>query len=196
MLKKKIIGFMLILFALNCFAQEPEGWYNGKPVLEIKFKGLQNIETSELDEIFKSYKKKPFSDELYWEILQKIYALDYFTDIVPTAIPADDKYQYVFLEFTVKEKPAVKNIVFTGNNNIRKADLLSAVKVKTGDIFNEVNIKNAERALKDFYIEKGFTKAEISSKTSEDKEKNSVNVEFFIKEGKTSVITKILFEEN
>ena len=196
MLKKKIIGFMLILFALNCFAQEPEGWYNGKPVLEIQFKGLQNISSSELDEIFKSYKKKPFSDELYWEILQKVYALDYFTDIVPKAIPADDKYQYVFLEFIVKEKPAVNSIVFKGNNNIRKADLLSAVKVKKGDIFNEVNIKNAERALKDFYIEKGFTKAEISSKTSEDKEKNSVNVEFFIKEGKTSVITKILFEGN
>ena len=196
MLKKKIVGFMLILFALNCFTQEPEGWYNGKPVLEIQFKGLQNIASSELDEIFKSYKKKPFSDELYWEILQKIYALDYFTDIVPKAIPADDKYQYVFLEFIVKEKPAVNNIAFTGNSNIRKADLLSAIKVKKGDIFNEVNIKNAERALKDFYIEKGFTKAEISSKTSEDKEKNNINVEFFIKEGKTSVITKILFEGN
>ena len=196
MLKKKIIGFMLILFALNCFAQEPEGWYNGKPVLEIKFKGLQNIEASELDEIFKSYKKKPFSDELYWEILQKIYALDYFTDIVPTAIPADDKYQYVFLEFTIKEKPAVKDVVFIGNNNIRKADLLSAIKVKKGDIFNEVNIKNAERALKDFYTEKGFTKAEISSKTTEDKTKNSVNVEFYVIEGRMSVITKILFEGN
>ena len=196
MLKKKIIGFMLILFALNCFAQEPDGWYNGKPVLDIKFKGLQNIGTSELDEIFKSYKKQPFSDELYWEILQKIYALDYFTDIVIKAIPADDKRQYVFLEFTVKEKPAVKNIIFTGNNNIRKADLLSAIKLKTGDIFNEVNIKNAERALKDFYIEKGFAKAEITSTTTEDKEKNNINVEFFIKEGKKSVITKILFEGN
>ena len=196
MLKKKIIGFMLILFALNCFAQEPEGWYNGKPVLEIQFKGLQNIASSELDEIFKSYKKKPFSDELYWEILQKIYALDYFTDIVPKAIPADDKYQYVFLEFIVKEKPAVNNIAFTGNSNIRKADLLSAIKVKKGDIFNEVNIKNAERALKDFYIEKGFAKAEITSTTTEDKEKNNINVEFFIKEGKKSVITKILFEGN
>ncbi|MGI5066590.1 outer membrane protein assembly factor BamA [Treponema putidum] len=196
MLKKKIIGFILILFALNCFAQEPEGWYNGKPVLEIQFKGLENIEASELDEIFKSYKKKPFSDELYWEILQKIYALDYFTDIVPKAIPADDKYQYVFLQFTVKEKPAIKDIIFIGNNNVRKADLLSSIKLKKGDIFNEINVKNAERTLKAFYIEKGFTKAEITSKISEDKEKNSINVKFSVNEGKMSVISKILFEGN
>ncbi|WP_253678105.1 outer membrane protein assembly factor BamA [Treponema sp. OMZ 788] len=196
MLKKKIVGFILFLFVLNCFAQEPEGWYNGKPVLEIKFKGLQNIEASELDEIFKSYKKKTFSDDLYWEILQKIYALDYFTDIVPKAIPADEKYNSVFLEFIVKEKPAVKDIVFIGNSNIKKSDLLSAINIKKGDIFNEINVKNAERALKDFYIEKGFTKAEIASNTSEDKEKNSIKVEFSVKEGKVSVINKILFEGN
>ena len=196
MLKKKIVGLILVLFALTCFSQQTESWYNGKPVIGIQFKGLQNMTASALEEIFKSYKKKPFSDELYWEILQKIYALDYFTDIVPKAIPADDKYQSVFLEFTVKEKPAVKDIVFMGNNNVRKTDLLSAIKIKKGDIFNEVNIKNAERALKEFYIEKGFTKAEITSATTENKEKNNVNIEFTVKEGKISVISKILFEGN
>jgi len=40
MLKKKIVGFMLILFALNCFTQEPEGWYNGKPVLVVPLNDL------------------------------------------------------------------------------------------------------------------------------------------------------------
>lgn len=196
MFKKKIIGLVLAVFALACFTQEPEGWYNGKPVIGIQFKGLQNVESSELDEIFKAYKKKPFSEEIYWEILQKIYAFDYFSDIVPKAIPADDKYQSVLLEFVVKEKPAVKDIIFKGNNNIRKADLLSAIKVKKGDIFNEINVKNAERALKDHYIGKGFTKVEITSKTIDDKEKNSVNIEFSINEGKMSVISKILFEGN
>ena len=112
MLKKKIIGLLFFLFAFACFSQSSEGWYNGKPLLGVQFKGLQNISISELDEIFKSYKKQAFSDELYWEILQKIYALDYFTDIVPKAIPADEEYSAVFLEFTVKEKPYISNILF------------------------------------------------------------------------------------
>lgn len=196
MLKKKILGLVFFLFAIACFAQVSEGWYNGKPLLGVQFKGLQNISVSELDEIFKSYKKQAFSDELYWEILQKIYALDYFTDIVPKAIPADDEYTSVFLEFTVKEKPYINTILFKGNNQLRSSDLLSAINLKKGDIFNETNLKNAERTLKDFYKSKGFSKAEVDSKYTENKEKNNLDVEFSVKEGKMSVITKILFEGN
>ena len=58
-----------------------------------------------MDGIFDSFKGKPFSDATYSEILQKLYALDYFSDIVPKAVPADSDYQYVRLEFEVTEKP-------------------------------------------------------------------------------------------
>ena len=196
MLKKKIIGLLFFLFAFACFSQSSEGWYNGKPLLGVQFKGLQNISISELDEIFKSYKKQAFSDELYWEILQKIYALDYFTDIVPKAIPADEEYSAVFLEFTVKEKPYISNILFKGNYQLKNSDLMSAISLKKGGVFNETNLKNAERTLKEFYKSKGFSKAEIYSKYTENKEKNNINIEFTVSEGKMSVITKILFEGN
>ncbi len=194
---KKIIALMMTFFiALVCFAQE-DGWYNDKPIVRVEFKGLSSIDESELDEIFKSYKGKPFSDELYWEILQKIYALDYFTsEIEPTALPADDKYSSVILEFKVIEKPSIKSIVFKGYNNVGRGALKSAIKIEKGDIYNEAMMKNDIIAIKKLYIEKGYTKAEVTGEAITNEEDNTVNVEFTIKEGKRSVISSIKFEGN
>ncbi len=196
MLKKGIICIMLLTFAVICFAQPAEGWYNGKPIVSIQFKGLNSVDSTELDEIFKPYKGKPFSDEIYWEVLNKIYSLDYFKDISPKALPADNEYKSVFLEFEVVEKPAVKDIVFIGNEKIRKSALLSASSLKKGDIYNEIAMQNDIRAIKAHYAEKGYGSAEISGKPIENKENNSIVIEYTIKEGKLSVITKISFEGN
>ncbi|WP_038095928.1 outer membrane protein assembly factor BamA [Treponema pedis] len=196
MLKKKVAFIILAAVTISCFAQAAEGWYNGKSIVNIQFKGLHTVNSAELDEVFKQYKGKPFSDDLYWEILQKIYALDYFNNIESKALPADNEYSSVYLEFVVTEKPAVKNIVFVGINQVGKSDLLSAASLKKGDIYNEAAMQNDTRAIKAKYVEKGFTKAEVSAKAVEDKENNAVTIEYTVTEGKMSVITAIKFEGN
>ncbi len=186
---------MALFISFVCFSQE-NNWYNGKPIIKIEFKGLTSIEEVELDEIFKPYKGKSFSDEVYWEILQKIYALDYFTDIVPTALPADNEYSSVILEFKVVEKPSVKSVIFKGYYNVGRGTLNSAVKVKKGDIYNETLMKNDVTTLKNLYVSKGYAKAEITAKAIKNEKDNNVTVEFTIKEGKMSVISAINFEGN
>lgn len=196
MLKKITITILLLIIAITCFAQAPENWYKDKPILNISFKGLNSISEMELNEIFKPYKKKLFTDEIYWEILQKIYALDYFTDIKPKALPADNEYSSVLLEFEVIEKPSIKNIVFKGNNKIGKSSLQSAITIKKGDIYSEANMKNAVNSIKAYYLEKGYTKATASAAAIPDEQDNTVTIEYTIEEGKMSVISKILFEGN
>ncbi len=193
---KKIITVVMALFITFAVFAKDETWYNGKPIVDVEFKGLKSIGSAELHEIFKPYKGKLFSDEIYWEILQKIYALDYFTDIVPKALPADADYSSVLLEFDITEKPSVEKIVYKGYNRIRKGSLDSAIKTQKGDIFSEDLMKNDALLLKEFYISKGYAKAEISVEAVENKKNNTVTVEFTIKEGKQSVISSIEFEGN
>ena len=50
MLKRWIIGLVLLIAAALCFAQPAEGWYNDKPIVSINFKGLRSVNSSELDE--------------------------------------------------------------------------------------------------------------------------------------------------
>lgn len=196
MLKKGIIGVFLLIIAVLCFAQPAESWYNDKPIVGINFKGLKSVSSTELDEIFKPYKGKLFSNDIYWEVLNKIYALDYFTDIKPKATPADNEYRSVYLEFEVTEKPSVKDIVFKGNEKMRKSALLSAATLKKGDIYNEASMQNDVQAIKAYYVEKGYGSAEVSGKAVEDKETNTVTIEYTVKEGKISVVAKIMFEGN
>ena len=108
MLKKNVILiFLMSMLGLFLFAQVQEDWYKDKEIVSFKFKGLRAVQASDLSGIFSKYKGQKFSDEIYLEILQHLYDLDYFIDIQPQAVPADPSYSYVRLEFFFVEKPFV-----------------------------------------------------------------------------------------
>lgn len=133
---------MLIFIGGLGFSQTKEDWYQDKPIRGIVYKGLRSVNRTELDGLFLSYIGKPFNDERYWEILQKLYALEYFKEVTPVALPGDESRESVLLEFTVIEKPLIKNIVFIGNKKLRASTLLEQITLKEGDIYQEAQGKN------------------------------------------------------
>lgn len=195
MLKKVIAVTALMLSVCFLWAQIPDNWYESKPIASIVFQGLKSVSKTEMDGIFDSFKGKPFSDATYSEILQKLYALDYFSDIVPKAVPADSDYQYVRLEFEVTEKPVITLIKITGNYQILRGDLLSKIVLKKGDIYNEIKKNADEQTLKNYYIEKGYASATVSSSVS-DSPQGGVILEFTITEGKQTIVSEVSFQGN
>ncbi len=190
------IALTLMLFlAFGLGAQTAEDWYQDKPIRAVTFDGLKNVSETELSGIFSAYSGKKFSDDLYWEILQKLYALEYFDEITPLALPGDKDRNTVLLQFTVKEKPVIGKISFSGQDRIRKGDLLSKVTLKEGDIYNELKSRADERAIRDYYLEKGYANARVSSSTTQEKD-GSFTLLFTISEGKQTVISSISFEGN
>jgi len=197
MLKKNIILiFLMSMFCFSIFAQIAEDWYKDKEIVSFKFKGLRAVQTSDLSGIFSKYKGKKFSDEIYLEILQHLYDLDYFIDIQPEAVPADPTYSYVRLEFYFVEKPFVKKIKFTGNNAVRVGTLLEKCSLKKDSIYNEDKLHQDTLSLRAFYLEKGYSNINVKTNIEEDKEDNSVSVEYVISEGMQTVVSKIFFEGN
>lgn len=192
--KCTLLLILLIIGGL-CFSQTNENWYQGKPIQAIQYKGLQSVSSSELGGLFSSYKGKPFTDERYWEILQKLYALEYFTEITPVALPADINNEGVILEFTVIEKPVVRKVVFIGNRQIRASALLEQVTLKEGDIYNEIRAKQDERAIRDHYFTEGYASMRVSFEAVDNGD-NSVNLNFTIEEGRQTVISEIKFSGN
>ncbi len=190
---------LLLLFSLvlsgMLFSQTGGEWYQNKPIRQITFEGLRSVDKGELNGLFGSYVGKPFSDERYWEILQKLYALEYFDDIAPIALPGDPDKKTVLLQFTVKEKPVVRKIVFIGNKQIRPSELLEKISLKQGDIYNELKARMDERAVREHYLTKGFasSRVTVSQVVNEDK---SINLTFTVEEGKKTVVSSINFEGN
>ena len=62
---------------------ESSDWYYDKLIKSVSFKGLNSVDTKDVDGVVSSYVGKRFTDELFAEMLDRIYALEYFDDVSP-----------------------------------------------------------------------------------------------------------------
>ena len=190
---RKILAGILLFCAIAAYAQEE--WYIGKPIKDFTFTGLQSVSSNELTALVQPYVGSDFSLELFWEIQEKLYALDYFESIESNALPADEQSSVV-VEFIVKEKPTVADIVLEGNRQLRRAEILEKVLIKEGDMVTQVQLNADANAVASLYLEKGFTEARITGSLEPGKEGNTVEVRFRIVEGVQTAIRAIAFSGN
>lgn len=199
--RKIYIRFVLSLFivlgaslSVSAEKSEDEGWFWGKTISEITFDGLKNVKRSELAGITNGFIGRPFTEEVYTDLSDRLYSLDMFDDITPFAKHDPKTADKILLVFQVKERPVVQSIRFSGNSKIRNGELRDAVAVKTGDIFVESKVLLDERALRDVYLKKGYTDATISHTVEE--MSDGIRVTFVINEGASTVISAIRFSGN
>ncbi|HZK19444.1 MAG TPA: outer membrane protein assembly factor BamA [Treponemataceae bacterium] len=199
---KKItrVFFMLCLMALTIISasaqdnSNTEGWYYGKEIRKIDFKGLTNVSSLELEGVVSPYVGQKFSDNLYADLLNKMYGLEFFDEITPRALPADPERKTIVLEFTVVERPIISSIIFQGNNKIRDRELADEITTKATDVYIASSVLLAERKIRDLYLRKGYTHVTVTSKT--EAVGDTIRVVFIINEGKATVITSIEFQGN
>ena len=168
--------------------------YIGKTISQISFEGLRSVKKSEVSGVTGSFIGKPFEDSLYNDILDRLYALGYFEDIEPYAKHDPKSPDKMILVFTVKEHAVISSIEFKGNKKIRNNELKDNVTAKAGDVFLDSAILLDERALRDFYIKKGYSNVRVSYTAEENAD--GVKVVFHIIEGSGTVITSIKFSGN
>ncbi len=182
------------VFAQSSAQESDSEWYYGKLIKNVKFKNLQHVDSKELDGITGSFVGKKFSDDVFGDLLDRIDSTDFFEDIAPEALPGDPRKNTVEIVFTVVERPSVTRVTFSGNRQVRTAELKEAVSVKEKDIFVESKVLLDERALRDMYLGKGFTNVTVSSSTKVTPK--GVEVNFKVDEGRSTVISKIDFRGN
>ncbi len=193
---KKILSVLFVLMTsfFVLFAEDDE-WYWDQPITKIEFSGLKNIKKNDLTGIVSSFIDKPFTDQVYNEILDRLYALDYFDDITPYAKHASKSNTNVLLVFEVVERPVIKNVIFTGNKNIRNGELRDQAKLKASDIYIESKALLDERLIRNFYLQKGYTTSSVTHSIQET-EDGSVILTYNVMEGLNTVIREINFVGN
>ena len=195
MIKTGIPAILLLLLVIPVFAQEQDDWYQGKPIKDIVFTGLNHVKASELEGLMEGYRGMLFDDSIFWEIQGKLYALEYFELISPSAVPADGARNEVILRFTVTERPVVSRINFIGNSGLRRNELLDAITIKVNDVVNQAKIHIDEQAIITKYLEKGFPDIKIRSETLAAGD-SSIQLTFYITEGEKISISEFRFEGN
>ncbi|MCL2601516.1 MAG: outer membrane protein assembly factor BamA [Treponema sp.] len=190
------LAFVLAtVLAFSGFAQQQNEWFQGKPIKNIVFEGLVHISASELDGIIEPFIGAPFSDSAYWELLGRLYALEYFDNLSPTAIPVDSAASGVVIRFTVTERPTIARITFSGNSNIRRTELLNLITLSTNDVATQLRLRMDETAIVNRYLERGFPDIKVRAET-ETISPSRVVLTFHIEEGEKIAIERILFEGN
>lgn len=169
-------------------------WYYGKRIRSVSFEGLKSVSSKDVDGVTSSFIGKRFSDEVFSDMLDRIYALDYFEDVTPEARPGDANRNTVSVVFKVTERPVVSRIVFSGNKQLRTAELKDAVSLKEHDVFVESKVLLDERAIRDAYLQKGYTNVTVTSLTKE--VKKGIELRFVIEEGRATVVSNIVFQGN
>ena len=69
----------------------------------------------------------------------------------------------IYLDFKLKERPRLSKYIF--NKGVKKGerdDLLEKVDQTRGTVVNDAMIKNAQKKIKNFYLEKGYYNADVS----------------------------------
>lgn len=194
-MRTRIIAVFLAILAVFAYGQQAEDWYVGKPIKDITFEGLKHVKSTELDGITAPYIGRLFTDSLFWDLQGRLYALEYFDLISPSAVPVDQAGSAVILKFTVKEKPVITRIDFEGNNSLRRNELLDVVTIKTNDVVSQLKIRADEQAIRNKYLEKGFPDVKVTSEIK-NLDGTNVNLVFSIDEGEKIAIEAFRFEGN
>ena len=190
--------FFAALISLPAFSQSSDGWYYDKVIHSVSFEGLQNVKLTDLEGITAGYNGKKFSDSIIEDIYNRTYSLDYFQDISDIRVTPVDGTQEtcraIDIILVVVESPMISRVKFVGYRQVRLADLKDAVSSKEKGIYNDGTRYMDERAIRDLYINKGYTDIKISS-TAEENNDGYV-ITFIIDEGQQTVVKEIAFTGN
>ncbi len=187
----KVKVFVLIFFLIFIISAAYAQGQEKRIVLEVKV--INNKVVSE-QSILSKLQTKPqveYSPVVLSDDIKRLYATGLFSD---ASADIEECKEGVTVIFNVKEKPVIEEIVFSGNRKIRKKKLLSEMKIKKNEIFDQVKLKEDMEMLKKFYAKKGYALANIEYTLEEKGSK--VGIKITIDEGNLVKIRKINFEGN
>ncbi|HPE36572.1 MAG TPA: POTRA domain-containing protein, partial [Spirochaetales bacterium] len=163
MRRSAALAALLLAVSAIVMAQPAPDWYQGKTIKDIRFEGLEVVAITDLDDLIKEYKGSAFSDDLWEDLLARVYSLDYFDQISPEAVPSDASYSAVIIVFKVVERAAVATVTVSGNQGLRTGEILDVATIKPRTIFNQSRLRLDEIAIRQLYQKKGYAEVTVSS---------------------------------
>jgi outer membrane protein insertion porin family len=164
-------------------------------VTAISFSGLQSLNEEELKTSLplKIKDKIAIPGTELSGALQYLWKLQLFSDI--TVEKSDLGQQNIALKFSVKELPALEQIIFKGNSKFESDELTKTAALVTNKKISEQELLTASNKIEKFYASKGYLTAQASFRLQQS-DKNQVKAIFSITEGPKVSIEKITFHGN
>ncbi len=135
---------------------------DGATIADVLFEGLKRVDADAVRILMTSRAGRTTSKKAISDDIRAIYGTGYFDDVQAYAERKDNGE--VLLTFSVTEKPSIRRVEISGNDDVSTEDIKNVVDLRPFTIFNEAKVKKNVQKVKDLYLSKGFYLAEVSSK--------------------------------
>lgn len=196
-----VISTHLCMFLCVCFFSQSSYSQSIKKTSAVTIKsidvvGQRKIEKEAIIARLVSKLGDVYSEKNIAEDIKAVFKMGFFVEIDVFKERLGDG---ITLEYRVVEKPAISEIIFEGNEDIKVEDLEAQVTIKFFEILNHAKIKESVIKLEKHYEEKGFYLAKIesevevikASKDASESATDTVRVKFNITESDKVKVKKI-----
>lgn len=187
---KKIFVLILLLSILIPVFASGDNWYEGQTITSIEFEGLHNVKVKTANSVVSQYIGKAFDDEVFSQLDADLYSQSWMDWMIVDAIESDGGVKLVI---TVNENPMISEIYILGNDKIRANAILEAQSLTKGGFYSTNNINANAKLIKDYYLSKGYVDVTVEASINE-KDDNTVIVNYTINEGRQYKVRSVLFE--
>lgn len=196
---KKVISIAIIVLVSISMVFAANEWWQGQEIEKFEYSGLQNISSTTIDNALYSYRHAVFSDSVYAEIENALYAVDGVDFVITDAIQ-DEETGGLKLSLTFYELPMLTSISFEGNEKIKTSDLRENLSTIVAGSFYDSSRKSifesAKQEVINYYQTKGYESITVDYTIKEDSEKNTFSIVFSVTEGLQTRILSISFSGN
>ncbi|CAF0691852.1 Beta-barrel assembly machine subunit BamA [Candidatus Methylacidithermus pantelleriae] len=134
---------------------------------------------------------QPYNPATVEEDVRNLYATGRFVNLRISHEPLADGVKVIVI---VQPKPLVKEVIIQGNQEVSTKRLRKEVKTKPGDPLNELQISTDAEKIKDYYLSKGYGRAQVTYRIDVNEEFGRAVVSFNIVEGPKEFVSEVGFE--
>ncbi|MBX7096148.1 MAG: outer membrane protein assembly factor BamA [Myxococcaceae bacterium] len=158
---------------------------------EVRVEGNRRVEVEAIKRALRNKVGRPFDATKTGDDLKSLWALNYFDDLklLVQRLPQGGVVYVV----RVTERPAVREVKLSGNDELSKDDFKESIDIRPYSILDVAAVRRNLKKIQDKYVEKGFFLAEVTYELTPVSDSNEVDVIYVIKEHAKVQVKEINF---
>lgn len=174
--------------------QVPRTSCHGKEIRRIVVVGARRVDPDDVRATMKLRRGDTCTDPAITRDAKALWNMGYFDDL---QIESDPLGAGIKLTIRVVERPAIRKVVYEGNDEVDKSDIDEAITLEPGTILSVPNVEKQATAIRELYSEEGFFLADVEYELRRvGGDTNQVDVVFKIDEGAEVQVRRISFVGN
>lgn len=172
--------------------ESPFSNFNGRPVSEIRFEGLDRESPQLVRNQLRTETGRPFDASVVESDLRRLHRLGRFSLVNVNVASKEGGSVAVIYRF--EEAPVIQDVQVYGNTQLGDEEIASVVNLRAGVPVDEFQLGRARRAIEELYRQRGYYLVDVSI-DNEELEDSGV-VLFRVREGDRVRVTAIRFNGN